>query len=725
MMRRGILPLMLALAVSCSGPKSFTVENDGVLLSLTPLTDNSIRVQMSAPGSAPAEELFYTEKLPAPLFQIVKSGDDVLLVQKNLLTVYHKGSGLLEFYSAEGKNLMAETSKGAGRLTFESAPGEHLYGLGQFQDGYFDVKGLSRRLTQVNTQISIPFVMSSEGYGILWNNYGMTEFNPCTESVVLEKCDEGGFTVVNATGTSGNRREKRFFESFSGKFTVPSDGQYALLLDVGRSMARRHFLSVDGRVLTDCSNLWLPPTTSVICDLEAGEHTVEVEGVRGDSPSVQWRKVDGSTTFFSPAADRLDYTVFAGCADEVIASYRKLTGEAPRMPSWMLGYIHCRERYDTQAELLENARKFKEKDIPVDVIVQDWQWWGKYGWNAMRFDEDKYPDPAAMADSLHRLGMKLMVSVWSKVDRGSVLGKSLEEKDCYLEDTEWIDYFKPEAADFYWTNFRDSLVRYGIDAWWFDATEPENDDLAGRYEQYRNVYPLKVLQTVYGGLKKARPDEEPVILTRSMAPGIQRYGAICWSGDVGNDWETLRRQIAGGLGLMSCGLPWWTYDAGGFFRPADQYTDAGYQERMIRWIQASVWLPLMRVHGYMSRTEPWNYPPEVEKLFVDAIRQRQTLRPYLEECARKVAEEGYTLMRPLYFDFPSDACAPGISDEYMFGPRYLVCPVLAPGISSMRVYLPETEGGWTDIRDGKHYESGYQTVGVSLEAIPVFERTNG
>ena len=247
---------------------------------------------------------------------------------------------------------------------------------------------------------------------------------------------------------------------------------------------------------------------------------------------------------------------------------------------------------EAQKELLENAREFKARGIPVDVIVQDWQWWGKYGWNAMRFDEDKYPDPKAMVDSLHDMDMKLMVSVWSKVSRESVLGQSLQENGCYIEDTEWIDYFEPESADLYWRNFRDSLVRYGIDAWWFDATEPENDDLAGRYEQYRNVYPLKVLQTIYGGLRTVKPDEEPVILTRSLAPGIQRYGAICWGGDVGNDWETLRRQIAGGLGLMSSGLPWWTYDAGGFFRPADQYTDRDYQERMVRWIQTSVWLPL-------------------------------------------------------------------------------------------------------------------------------------
>ena len=721
-MKRSILIPALVLAVSCSGPRSYEIETEQGTLTFTPLTDNSIRVQLNAVQAEPLEELFYTEKVKAPEFEVQETDDVICINQKGLVTAYFKDSGKIDYYTAEKLLLLSDLSREGSSVTFESPSDEHLYGLGQFQDGYLDVRGLSRRLTQVNTQISVPFVMSSKGYGLLWNSYGLTEFNPSEAFVELQKADEGGSAVVNATSTSGNRRERRFFESFSGRFTVAEEGDYALLLDVGQSMARKHFLQVDDVVLTDVNNAWLPPTTSVICHLEAGEHDLQVQGVRGDKPSVGWRKVDNTTCFSSPNAKKVDYTVFGGSADEVVGTYRKLTGEAPLMPSWTLGYIHCRERFNTQAELLENAHSFKEKGIPVDVIVQDWQWWGKYGWNAMRFDEDKYPDPAAMVEELHGLDMKLMVSVWSKVDRNSVLGKQIAEKGYYIEDTDWIDYFKPEAAEFYWQNFRDSLVAKGIDAWWFDATEPENDDLAGRYEEYRNVYPLKVLETIYGGLKEVNPKEEPVILTRSMAPGIQRYGAVCWSGDIGNDWETLRRQIAGGLGLMSCGLPWWTYDAGGFFRPGDQYTNADYQERMIRWIQTSVWLPLMRVHGYMSQTEPWRYPAETESLFVDAINQRYELKPYIEECAAKVAKEGYTIMRPLYFDFPDDIAALGISDEYMFGPKYLVCPVLAAGVTSMSVYLPENGGGWTDIRDGSHYESGRVTVSVDLNAIPVFER---
>ncbi|MCQ2182521.1 MAG: DUF4968 domain-containing protein [Bacteroidales bacterium] len=721
-MKRIVFAAMAIVLAACSNPRAVEIDVDGGKLVLSPLTDNSIRVRFVRPDAAQLEELFYVNKVKTPSYRVEDEDGTFSVIQEGITTRYDKTSGTISFYDAEGEPLLKEVSASEvnGR-TFDSPSSERLFGLGQFQDGYLDVRGLTRRLTQVNTQISIPFVMSSRGFGLLWNNYGLTEFNPCENSVNLIPAETSGFADVNATTTHGNRRERRFFETFTAEIDIAEAGEYALLLDVGQTMARKHYLAVDDAVIVDVNNSWLPPTTSVKLPMEAGTHKIEVKGVHGDSPILSWRLADNTTTFRSPFAEGVDYTVFAGGADEVIGTYRHLTGEAPLMPSWLLGYVHCRERYDTQAELLENARTFKEKGIPVDVIVQDWQWWGKYGWNAMRFDEDKYPDPVAMVDSLHDMDIRLMLSVWSKVDRGSVLGKELEARGYYIEDTDWIDYFNPEAARFYWENFRDSLVSKGIDSWWFDATEPENDDLAGRYEEYRNVYPLKVISTIYDGLKAVKPSEEPVILTRSMAPGIQRYGAVCWSGDIGNDWETLRRQIAGGLSLCSCGLPWWTYDAGGFFRPWDQYEDADYQERMIRWIQTSVFLPVMRVHGYMSRTEPWRYPEDIEKLFVAAIRQRYELKPYVEECARMVAEDGYTIMRPLYFDFPSDSKATGISDEYMFGPKYLVCPVLSSGIDEIDVYLPIGRR-WKDIRNGMVYEGGQSVkVAVDITAIPVFE----
>ena len=365
--------------------------------------------------------------------------------------------------------------------------------------------------------------------------------------------------------------------------------------------------------------------------------------------------------FRSPVADGVDYTVFVGSPDEIIATYRELTGECPLMPEWALGYIHCRERFHSSDEILQTANRFRSENLPVSMLVQDWQYWGKYGWNSMRFDEAFYPDPKALTDSLHQMGMKLMLSVWSKIDKNSEVGQQMLAANYYIPETDWIDFFNPEAAAAYWKNFKERLLPLGIDAWWQDATEPENDDLLGRKvnngrwrgEQVRNVYPLLVNKTVYEGLVAA--GKEPMILTRCGFAGIQRYGSAMWSGDVGNDWETFRRQITAGLGMQAAGIPWWTYDAGGFFRPQKQYTDSAYIERMLRWIETAVYLPLMRVHGYMSNTEPWNYGQEAQTIIANCLKERYQLLPYIKRCAKAVSEQGSTLMRPLVFDFAHDA----------------------------------------------------------------------
>ena len=476
-------------------------------------------------------------------------------------------------------------------LTFKSPKDEYLYGLGQFQDGYTNVRGLSRRLTQVNTQISLPMVLSSKGYGVLWNNYGMSEFNPSSESIALLPLTSNHSPltseVVNITTTEGGKKEVRQRNIFSAELQIAKEGDYALLLDVGQQMARRHNLEIDGKKVMDMQNLWLPPTSSAIVHLKAGKHQLTSELTKDDKPLLYYHLVKDETTFRSPVAAKVDYTVFIGSADEVIATYRELTGPCAPMPSWALGYIHCRERFHSSDEILQTANRFKKERIPVGMLVQDWQYWGKYGWNAMRFDEDNYPDPKALTDYLHHMGIRFMVSVWSKIDKTSEVGKQMLASNYYIPNTDWIDFFNPDAAAAYWKNFAERLVPLGIDAWWQDATEPENDDLAGRMvnngrwrgNAVRNVFPLLVNKTVYEGLK-ACGQQEPFILTRCAYPGIQRYGAAVWSGDVGNDWETLRRQITAGLGVQAAGMPWWTYDAGGFFRPQNQYQDQAYIDRM-------------------------------------------------------------------------------------------------------------------------------------------------
>lgn len=651
--------------------------------------------------------------------------------------------GLVSVKDKRGRVVFSATAHelrdGVATLRFTSPKDEYLYGLGQFQDGYTNIRGLSRRLTQVNTQISIPMLLSSKGYGVLWNNYGLTEYNPSTDSVRLSPITTQsslGSEVVNVTTTEGGRKEIRQRHIFEATVDIPEAGDYALLLDVGQKMARRHNLVVDGQTVIEMQNLWLPPTASTIVHLDKGTHQLRAELTGGDKPLLYYHQVQDYTVLRSPVATAVDYTVFVGSPDEVIATYRELTGPAPLMPQWMLGYIHCRERFHSQQEILQTANRFRQEQLPVDVLVQDWQYWGRYGWNSMQFDETNYPDPKAMTDSLHKMDMHLMVSVWSKIDKSSEVGKQMLADNHYIPGTDWIDFFKPEAAAVYWRNFSQRLVPLGIDAWWQDATEPENDDLVGRRvnngrwsgEQVRNVYPLLVNKTVYEGLMSERgrvnSEESPVILTRSGFPGIQRYGAALWSGDVGNDWETLRRQITAGLGVQAAGIPWWTYDAGGFFRPNNQYTDSAYIERMLRWIEISVYLPLMRVHGYMSNTEPWNYGPEAQAIIAECLQERYKLKPYIIKCAERVANEGYTLMRPFVFDFADDPEALAQKYEYMFGPSLLINPVTEPGVTSWRTYLPRHKGGWYDYRTGQHYEGG-QTVTTAVDKghIPVFVKS--
>ena len=702
---------MICLGMTAQAQGTLTVKK---------LARNAVRIQY--------QEVAATDTLPDWLYVKHTETDCDLQVktdtQAKTVTIKDRDGHLL-FHATRH-----ELRDGGATLAFDSPKDEYLFGLGQFQDGYSNVRGLSRRLTQVNTQISLPMLLSSKGYGILWNNYGLTEFNPSDQSVSLTKRSGAGQSeVVDVTSTEGGKREVRERHIFESLISVEEEGDYALLLDVGQKMARRHNLVIDGETVIEMQNLWLPPTASTIVHLKAGQHVVTAELTKEDTPTLYYHPVKDETVVRSPVAHAVDYTVFTGTPDEIIATFRELTGQAPMMPDWALGYIHCRERFHSSAEILETANRFKQEQMPISMIVQDWQYWGKYGWNAMRFDEEFYPDPKALTDSLHQMDIRLMVSVWSKIDKTSEVGRQMEAAGYYIPGTDWIDFFSPEAAAAYWKNFSQRLVPLGIDAWWQDATEPENDDLAGRRvnkgqwagEQVRNVYPLMVCKTVYEGLLQA--GKTPMILTRCGFPGIQRYGAALWSGDVGNDWETFRRQIVAGLGVQAAGHPWWTYDAGGFFRPQNQDTDSAYIERMLRWIETSVYLPLMRVHGYMSNTEPWNYGPEAQAIIANCLKEREKLQPYLKACARRISEEGYTLMRPLVFDFADDPEALRQKYEYMFGPDLLISPVTEPGVTTWRTYLPKNEGGWTDYHTGKHYDGGqYITTPVDQSFIPVFVR---
>ena len=764
-MKKALILLLSSLLVFGCKTGSVKIKTSDGTLTVTPMTDNSVRVQMKGKPTHAVEELLFTEKVAAPAFEKTEDNDAITIKLAKMTVVFNKADETLSYYDKDGGILFAEipgtrvlkettvggtpvveTSTDAAHTaipqpdpipgdptyiasqSFMMQPGDHQFGTGQFQDGYLDIMGLTRRLTQNNTQIVSPVIISSKGYGILWHNYGRTDFNPSQNMVALNALPAARPAAPPVPGMRMMAPPK----VFEGEFSVDKAGKYSVHLDVGSSARGGHTITIDGQQVYQDSNNWIP-TVSAFVELAPGKHTVQAQGSTDDKVDFYWREVDNTTTFCSPVAQDLDYAVFAGTPDEVVATFRTLTGPVPAMPDYAFGFVQCRERYDTQAELLENAHGFVDRNIPVSMIVQDWQWWGKTGWNSMVFDKDKYPDPKAMVDEVHDLGIKIMISVWSRVETGSKLGDDLRDKGYFIPGTEWVDYFNPEAAQYYWECFRDSLVKLGFDAWWFDATEPDNDYILQNRrlanntipgDVYRNVYPLVMNKTMYEGFKTYyTPDDMPVVLTRSAFAGSQRYGVFVWSGDVGHDWTTLRRQLIGGLGYVSTGLPWWTYDAGGFSRPRDQYTSADYQERMLRWIQASVFLPMMRVHGSGSHTEPWNYSDETYRIYVNCINTRYKLLPYITENAKKVSEEGYTLMRPLVFDFYNDEEALKQDCEYMFGPDYLVCPVTEPGVTSWKVYLPENANGWEDFRDGTRYAGGqYIDAPVDIEFIPVFKK---
>jgi alpha-D-xyloside xylohydrolase len=702
-----ILFLSLIAASFCANAQNVTINK---------LADNAVRIRCVGNGASNLPDWIYEGRATANVGTInAKATDKSVKIDGLEYEFCHRLSG--------------DTAT----LTFQIGNDEFLYGLGQFQDGYNNIASLPRRLTQVNTQISVPVLISNRGYGIIWNNYAKTEFNMPTNRVALLKtAAEGEKETVDVTSTEGGKKETRQKNIFEAEIDVPADGNYALLLDVGQKMARRHNLKIDGKTVIEMQNLWLPPTASKIVSISKGKHTLTAELTDNDRPVLYYGLATKQTSFSSYPSDAVDYTIIKGTPDEIIATYRKLTGTAPLMPAWALGYIHCRERFHSQQEIKETADRFISEKIPLDVIVQDWQYWGKNGWNSMVFDADNYPDPKALTDYLHSQNIRMMLSVWSKIDKNSVVGKEMEKNGYYIPNTDWIDFFNPDAAAAYWKNFSEKLLPTGIDAWWQDATEPENDDLDGRIvgngsldgNRVRNVYPMLVNKTVYEGLRKDQPNKRPMILTRSGFLGIQRYGSALWSGDVGNDWETLRRQITGGLGFQAAGVPWWTYDAGGFFRPYDQYTNQDYINRMLRWIQLSVYLPLMRVHGYMSDTEPWKYGTEAQANIRRCIDERKQLFPYIYSNAAEVAFNGSTLMRPLVFDFYNDPKALEQKYEYMFGKALLISPVTEPDVTEWETYLPENEGGWYDVSNNYVSYKGGQTVKTKIDntKIPIFAK---
>ncbi len=708
-------------------------------LHLTAMAANAIRVRCSiTPSQLP--ELIYT-KIEDADASVGSDAHTSWIRAGQIRATVDKQTNVIRFYDAKDKLLTEEMpsgrswirsdaeqgAQGMAQVQYRLQAGERLYGSGQFQDGFLNIARLPRRLVQLNTQIAIPFVLSNRGYGLLWHQYSLTELNKPANELQLSETGAGQSVTVDVTTSAGTQRQRRQAKQLEGSFDAPHNGDYALQLDSGRTMTDRWHLVIDDKPVIDFRNFWLPGTTSTLTHLSAGNHHVVVQANADDHPSLLWGPAQDTTTFRSPDSPGVDYTVFAGDADAVISSYRKLSGGTPMLPKWAFGFIQCRERYHSSEEILDTLQQFRKDQLPLDVIVQDWQYWGKYGWNAMRFDERYYPDPAKLVQEVHQDHAHLMVSVWSRFDPASDVGRVFQEHNYFIPGTTWVDFLNPAAAQLYWQNFSTRMRALGIDAWWLDATEPENDDLhersthAGPGNEFRLVYPLFVTKTVYDGSRKDAPNQRTMILTRSAFLGEQRYGISTWSGDIGNDWNTLKRQVAAGLDYMASGMPYWTTDTGGFFRPGkEQYTDPAYHERFLRWMEFSTFSPLLRVHGYQTNTEPWNYGPEMVNQERELLDLRYQFLPYIYSQAAAVTMNGGTMMRPLVMDFPQDQKALDQNYEYMFGPSLLVAPVLDPGVTSARVYAPVVSGGWFDWWTGSHIAGGREvTLDAPVNKIPL------
>lgn len=427
---------------------------------------------------------------------------------------------------------------------------------------------------------------------------------------------------------------------------------------------------------------------------------------------------ENETSFSSEVGDCIDYYfMYGGSADGVIAQVRALTGEVPMMPLWSYGFMQSKERYKSQEETVGVVKKYRELGIPLDCIIQDWQYWGhNYLWNAMDFRNPSFDNPKAMIDSIHGMNARMMISIWSSFGPATKPYRTLDKEGLLFNMETWpqsgiegwppnmeypsgvrvYDCYNPKARDIYWDYLNKGIFQLGMDGWWMDSTEPDHfnwqesdfnrQTYLGSYRSVRNAYPLMTVGGVYDHQRAETSDKRVIILTRSGFLGQQRYASNVWSGDVQSSWDMFRKQITAGLNFSLTGMPHWNSDLGGFF--AGSYNTNGntsatrnpmYQELYVRWLQFGVFCPMMRSHGADTPREFFWYGKAGEPVYdalVDAVKLRYSLLPYIYSTAWEVSHRQSTFMRALYMDFLNDKNTWKIGNEYMFGKAFLVAPVL-------------------------------------------------
>ena len=531
-------------------------------------------------------------------------------------------------------------------VRFEPNDGEKLFGMGQYQQRYLDLKGCTLELIQRNSQTSVPFAVSSLNYGFLWNN--------------------------------------------------PAVGQVTF-----------------GRNVTE------------------------------------WR---------ADATKDMDYWItVADSPKELLYNYTAVTGRAPMMREDCMGLWQCKLRYRTQDEVLSVARKYKELNIPIDVIIIDFFHWTVQGdW---KFDTKYWPDPKAMVDELHSMGIKVIVSVWPSVDRRSENFQEMMERGLlmrtergaaqtydYQGDCVTIDPTNPETRAYVWEKCKEHYYNYGIDFFWLDNSEPDLTKYdfdnfryyIGPAMECSNIFPQWYSRTYFDPMTAL--GAQPVNLLRSGWAGSQKYGNVLWSGDVPSSWESLRDQIVAGQNIGVAGIPWWNTDIGGFME--GNVNDPAFHQLLARWYEWAVFTPVMRLHGdrepftipalddrergggYLHTgqpTEMWALGDDMFALMKQGYDLRISLKPYLKRIYQEAHDNGSPLIRAMFYEFPEDEKCWNLPDQYMFGPDYLVAPVFTPDTFERSVYLPQ--GSWQEIHTGETYTGGQTvTAKAPIHYIPVFKR---
>jgi len=551
------------------------------------------------------------------------------------------------------------------------------------------------------------------------------KIEPATQAGVTGTSCAQSFELASDEGIYGLGQHQR------GAWNYASGGGNIRLAQANTDVGVPVITSSKGYVL-----LWDNPAVTTISASAAGESGAGQKVLRWSS------EVGKAIDYYFCYGD--------GTIDTAMKAYRHLTGDAPLMPKWMLGFWQCKERYASQEELLGVARKLRELKVPVDGIIQDWQYWppGTNTWGSHQFDPARYPDPAGMFKELHGMNYHTLISVWAKFDLGSDNSKELNAAGGMFPQVtryvfppgqgQWYDPFSAKGREIYWRQMRDQLFAKGVDGWWLDAPEPEINGMGFRAyttpmgpgcEVY-NAYPLMHSTGIYQGQRAATDNKRVVILTRSAYAGQQRNSAITWSGDIQGTWQVLRNQIPAGLNFSLSGIPYWNTDTGGFFNNRDtgngNPNNPQFQEFFARWFQFSSFCPMFRVHsssGLNPGREFYRFDEKTQGILRTYLDLRYRLLPYLYSVAWQVTTNGSTFMRPLVMDFPKDPQVLGIGDQYLFGPSIMVTPVTTGGALTRSVYLPASGAPWYNFWTAGTSPAGQRVEAAApVQTLPLFIR---